>query len=884
MKRIHLILFFSVQLLLSMAAIRPGKLTCEYLNNPQVVDVLRPRLSWINTAAKGEKNQLQTAYEIEVASSKALLVRGKADLWRSGKVQSRESSLIDYAGKALRSRLGCYWRVRVWDKKGVRSAWSEPAEWHMGLLNPADWQAQWIGAPWEDDRPTAFSDNKADKPAPLLRKDFVVDKPLASARIYISGLGYYELYMNGSKVSDDVLSPNQTDYGYRPDIEKTRVAIENRFTGYRVLYMSYDLSGAIRQGRNALGCILGNGFYNSVSAWVLPFGSPRLLAQLHLRYKDGTEEVICSDTSWRVKSSEIVSNGIYSGEHADGRLYDSTWCSPHSDDSAWQQAVKRKAPEARLEAQTAYADKVMERLKPRKITRLGEGKYRIDFGEEISGWLHLHNFTGVEGQKIDIHYICESVQGTNSYIMSGRPDEDYHARFTWFVFREVELTGWPGELSPDQVTAEGVYTEMNQTGEFACSDDLLNKIQTIWCRSLKDNAHGGFFSDCPHRERSAYTGDGHVSCEMVMDNFDARAVYTKWVKDMLLAQNPVTGFAPFGAPWQPGCGGGPGWSAGMIIIPYNFYRQYGDKTMLAQSYDGMKKLIGFFDTWTDQDGIMTQNQDDVNGFAVFHNLGDWCPPTDVYPALSLVHTFFYWTCLDHVAEIAGVLGHTADARHYRDRAEQVRQAFHRRFYDAEKRTYGPAGSNLFALRMGVPADRKRDVLQTVKSELEANNGHLYTGIYATQLLFNILAENGMNQEAFEALTKTDYPSFGYWIAQGATTTWEQWDGQNSRNHPMFGGGLTWLYKHLCGLNIDHSQPAYRHFIVRPQPPKGMTWARYTNQTVYGTVTAAWKKNSEASYTVTVDVPVGCTATVYVPSAGGYRKHLVGSGHYELSTQ
>lgn len=289
-----------------------------------------PRLSWINTAVPAEKGQCQTAYQIRVASSSGKLKEQRADLWDTGKMQSDRSFLVHYEGQPLKSGQGCWWQVRVWDAKGKVSAWSEPACWNMGLLNVEEWKADWIGAPWQGDEATANSTDKKDVPAPLFRKNFAVSKDIASAKIYISGLGYFEFYLNGKKVGSDVLVPNQTNYGKREDLDITRVTLDDNFRGYNVLYLCYDLKEQLRQEENVLGCILGNGFYNAPLSWTMPYGSPRLIARLQITYADGSEEVVVSDTTWKVSRSAIVSNGIYQGEHYDARLEQPDWCWPES--------------------------------------------------------------------------------------------------------------------------------------------------------------------------------------------------------------------------------------------------------------------------------------------------------------------------------------------------------------------------------------------------------------------------------------------------------------------------------------------------------------------------------------------------------------------------
>ena len=732
------------------AAIQPTRLTTEYVTNPLAINIPKPRLSWINISEKDERGQFQTAWEIRASGTRNGLLAGDAGLWKSGKVISGESVNIVYNGKLLSSGQNCWWQVRVWDRYGNKSDWSEPAFWGMGLLNPGDWKGSWIGSPWQDESPIPrlkFPGEKADSskvlsdPAPLLRKSFIISKKIAYARAYVTGLGYFEMYLNGKKVGKDVLSPNLTLYGKRADLGDIGVMIKNNFREYRVMYLTYDIADMLKQGENIAGAILGNGFFNPRSYWTQGYGTPRFMVQIQIRFADGTEQLVVSDQSWRVSKSPIIMNQVYDGEHYDARLEQTGWCSAGFNDSGWGNAVLRKAPEGTPEAQLSPADRVMEKLKPKKIESLGNGRYKLDFGQEISGWLHLNSIRGTSGNKIEIKYICESPVGSNSYTMKGGGPESYAPRFTWFVFSKVEISGWPGKLKANQITAEAVYSNIETTGKFECSDSLFNTINRIWWRSQTDNMHGGVASDCPHRERSPYTGDGQVSCVTVMHNFDARSFYTKWIRDMWGAQNPDNGYVPNGAPWQPGCGGGVAWGAAINIMPWEFYVQYGDINMISNNFDAMKGYIKYMLTWTDDQGIMYSQAPDKKNPNQWINLGDWCSPGKLPPD-EMVHTFYLWRCADLTARAAKALGNADEYDKFSGLAEKTRNAFMNRFYDEEKGTYGPNGGNIFALKMGVPENRKDRVISALKADIAANGGRLDTGIFGTQFFFEVLADNG----------------------------------------------------------------------------------------------------------------------------------------------
>jgi len=871
MKRNRILIFVFLSIIpgfVSYGKIYPVKLTSEYLQNPAVVDVVKPRLAWINIASEGELGQRQTAWQIRVATSDKKLEQ--ADLWDSKKVNSEQCNRVEYEGTPLISRMDCWWQVRVWDKDGIASAWSKPSFWRMGILNPSEWSAKWIGAPWQGEEalpkimnPKTHLPEILPPPAPMFRKEFRIDKKIEKAVAFVTGLGYFELYVNGQKVGDDVLVPNQTNFGKRPELINEGIPLEDNFAEYRVMYLAYDIKNLLRDGQNAVGSILGNGFYNPAKGWAGSYGSPRFLAQFHITYTDGEEAVIASNESWKASESPILMDMVYYGEHYDATKEQKGWCEPGFDDSAWKPVVLRKAPEGKMVAHTSQTDKVMERLKPVKIEKLANGNYHVDFGVEVSGWVRLNQVKGPAGHQIEIKYLCPNSSGENFYTFKGDGPESYAARFNWFVFSGVEISNWPGELRAEQITAEVVHTDIDESATFETSNPLLNQINKIWKRSQTDNMHGGVASDCPHRERSPYTGDGQVSSVMVMHNFDARNFYQKWIQDIRGAQNVTTGYVPNSAPWQPGCGGGVAWGAAICIMPWEFYLHYGSKDMLEDNYQGMKEYIRYMESWIDADGIMYSQRTGKDGKVLeWFNLGDWVAPGNLPPE-KMVHTFFFWRCTDLTAKAAKALNKHEDETKYAQLAERTRKAFYKQFYDEKYGTYGKAGGNIFALKMGVPENQYLRVTKALREDIKANKGNLDTGIFGTQFFFEVLSENGMHDLAYEAMNKRTQPSFGWWIDQGATTTWEQWNGDNSRNHPMFGGSLVWLYRKLAGMNADPEAPGYRHIIFRPQPIADLSFVRYFTQTSYGEAGISWKKDDQ-QFSMKVMVPIGCEATVYVP--------------------
>ena len=866
------------------ANIVPSALTCEYEASP-VLDIQNPRLSWINLNPSQTQGVEQSAYRIRVATSPDF----KEVVWDSGKELSSESAFITYKGKPLASRTSYWWQVMVWDKEGNASAWSAPAQWHMGL-EADEWQGEWIGAPWQGEESYDVMGSKEVTPAPLLRKEFSVKKPIKQARFYGTGLGYFELYINGSRVGEDYLSPNQTNYTTRPTLDTRPIVVTDPFEEYTVMYLTHDITSLLKQGENAVGAILGNGFYDVVQYWpALGYGTPRFMGQIEIIYEDGSREVVASDTSWRAERSAIVSDQIYLGEHYDARLEHDGWATAAYDDSSWQSVALKRAPRGKLIPQNGPADRITKRYAPIEFEKRDD-HIRIKFPEEISGWLALKNIKAEKGQRIDIKYITESPgQGTNSYTARGTGDESYHARFTWFVFSEVEVRGI-SNLTAEQVEAHAVNSDVAISGEFRTSNELINTINKIWQRSQLDNMHGAIASDCPHRERSPYTGDGQVACVTVMHNFNAQTFYNKWLRDIRGSQL-LGGYVPNSAPWQPGCGGGVGWGAAMEIMPWEFYVHYGDRRVLEQNFDAMRRHVRWMTTWVDDNTGLMLSHDEQR----WKNLGDWLPPREL-PRAELVHTYFLWQCADIVVRTAHSLGE--DASEFIAIREAAAKAFHDNLYDPATGSYGKYGSNVLALKIGVPADRKAAVVKALRDNIAEVNDHLDTGIVATRFLFEVLCDNGLKDLAYKIINQRDFPSFGWWIEQGATVTWENWNGRDSRNHPMFGGGIGWFYRDLAGLRAIDA--GFRSFDVRPVVPEGLEWVDYTHDTTYGQIAIRWE-HRDGRFKLVCDVPVGTTATLWLPFEGaapaikaseniipkgqreGYALYKVRSGHYEFET-
>ncbi len=760
---------------------------------------------------------------------------------------------------------------------------------HSGSLMAVDWKARWIGASWEGEEYIRTDT----LPAPEFRKTFEVTEKITSATAYVTGLGFFEFYVNGVKAGDEVLCPNETSYSHRPGLGEYSISMDDtHWRNFRVNFMTYDIKALLKKGTNSLGALVGNGFYaTGRTRWVEPYGTPRFICQVEIQYADGTSRTVISDDSWQVRKSPILLNDLYDGEIYDAR---------QKNNVQWQNAAFRKAPDGELVPQEGPPDRIVEILKPKSITRLDDGRWEVDFGDYVSGWIRLKNFQAPEGSVIEIEHPIETTgNGVYRYISDGTKVSSYAPRFCWWLYEKVIISGWPGELTAANIQGEVVHRDVRESTIFECSNPLLNRINEIWKRTQTDNMHLGVATDCPHREKGPYTGDGQVSSVTVMHNYDARAFYRKWLRDMSDCQDTETGYIPNGAPWHPGCGGGVPWGAAMCIIPWEYYLIYGDRQVLEENYFPMKEQVRFMLSSRLPDGTMLQALTDAKGkYLYWKNLGEWCPPYYL-PSENLVHTYYLWKCATYTASAAKALGHNTEYEYYSTLAGDVAAAFHKKFYDSDSGGYAGGsgeksgegygtgtgkgkgdGSNIFALDMGVPAQYLNRVLTTVKKELEANDGHLNTGIYGSSLFFEVLCRYGMEEEAYSAMNKRDFPGFGWWIEQGAKTTWEQWNGQDSRCHPMFGGALVWMYRWLCGVQTDAEQPGYRHIILKPTPAGDLTWASYTTDTAYGKLSVRWDIAEGNEFLLKVTVPEGARATAYLPD--GSAPVELAAGKHRLS--
>ncbi len=828
--------------------VRVTELRCEYLVDPLGIDVVQPRLSWkLESQWRGQK---QTAYQVLVANEEKRLVENKADLWDSGKIVSDQSIHVVYGGKALASRTRCYWKVRVWDRDDKPTSFSDTALWEIGLLAPEDWSAKWISAPGGQD--------KSPQPAPLFRKAFTLARRPQSARIYLCGLGYYELHLNGAKVGDHVLDPAFTRYDRR------------------ALYVTYDVTRQLKRGPNALGVILGNGWYNMHTRCVWDFDKapwrdrPTLLCQLEIIFDDDSKVVVASDDTWRVTTGPILFDSIRNGEKYDARLEKANWDTIDANDAGWPAARIVPGPKGKLTAQMMPPIQVTKFLRPAKLTEPKPGVYVFDMGQNLAGWARLRVF-GPAGTEVVMRYgerlnpdgtldqkeigqhIKTGRPQTDTYILKGRGTEMWEPRFVYHGFQYVEVTGLPGKPNLNALEARVVHTAFDEAGTFECSNELFNRIQrnTLW--SYVSN-FVGYPTDCPHREKNGWTGDAHLAAETGLYNFDAASAYTKWLNDLKDEQRP-TGELPGIVPtsgWGYQWGNGPAWDSAYVLIPWYLYQYRGDTRILAEHYDRLRLYVDYLTS-------------KAKNHIVAIGLGDWAPAKTT-TAEKVTSTGYYYRDALIVAKAAALLGKTEDAKQYDDLAAAIRDAFHKEFYDPKTSLY--AGGTQTAMSCAlyhslVPPAERAKVLGKLVEMIQAKDGHLDAGILGTKYLIDSLTASGRADVVYGMATKTDYPSWGRWLEEGATTLWEQWDGNASRNHIMFGHISAWFYQTLAGINPDPEAVGFKHTIIKPQLLGDVKWARARHESMYGTIQSAWEIEND-KFTLRIAVPGNTSATVYVP--------------------
>jgi alpha-L-rhamnosidase len=827
------------------SSVQTTDLKCEYASNPIGLDAPEPQLSWCIKSA--ERGILQTAYRIIVADSQNMLDQNVGNIWDSGKVNSSYSVGIKYAGPVLKSKNRYYWKVKLWNNTREQE-WSTPAFFEMGLLNASDWVADWVGAvpKW---------------PGKVLyfRKGFTLKQNIKKARVYIAGIGYYNLYINGSKVGDHVLDPGVTNY------EK------------RVLYVTYDVNDFLKK-ENIIGITVAPGWY----------GTPKVRAQIELTYDDGSKEQIITSgsTGWAVSTGPIISSDIYDGETYNAMLEDTGWNSdPKFKSNAltgdqWKNVVAVAPPGGKLVAQQLEAIKVVDSIRSVKIMEPFPGIYVIDAGRNLAGWASI-KVKGNKDDKISLKFAetlyengtvnKENLRGakaTDTYILKGDGEEVWEPAFTYHGFRYIQIEGFPYKPTTDDIWIKVLRSAVSVHGNFNCSNDLLNRIRTMTMLTEANNLHS-IPTDCPQRdERMGWLNDMTVRIEPAIYNFDMSKFYAKWIDDISDTRNNEGSIADT-APFHWGNNPADPVSASYLLLAWQSYNFYGNRQIIYKHYDGLKAWVDFLHSKT-KDGIVS-----------YSYWGDWCPPIKFSVNNSplskdtpgeLMSTGYLYYCSKIIVKMAEIIGKKEDVNRYNEIALQTKEAYNKKFWKEDVGGYhsNNQACNSFSLFVGLVDDSKvKSVVGNLVTDVKKNDYHLTTGNQCTKYLLEMLSEHGYHEAAYRIATQKTYPGWGYMIENGATSLWERWENMtgnqmNSHNHPMMGSIGSWFYKYILGIIPDVDNPGFERFTIRPILFKELDFAEGDYQSVKGLIKSSWRKKA-GTITFNVTIPCNATALVYVPA-------------------
>jgi len=840
---------------------------CEYQQNPLGIDNPFPRFTWIVNCYL--KDGFQTAYQILVSDSPENLKENRGNIWDSGKVFSGKSAQVVYQGEKLRSRQKYYWKVRIWDNFDQVSIFSEIAYWEMGLLDPENWKSAWISPPrifdWakRDQQRKGLSKDappELGEPAPIFRKEFTLTGDVVNARAYVTGLGYYELYINEQKVGENMLDPAFTDY------DKT------------VLYQTYDIVDNLIQDTNAIGIMLGNGWYDMFSRGVWSFDraswrdDPAMRIDLQIEYVDGGIHIITSDSTWKCFPGPVIFNSIRQGEMYDARLEQQGWSSTGFDDSRWFPVRTVSGPKGTMVSQTLPPIRILDKLTPVNIYRTIKNTWICDFGQNIAGFAEL-SFSAQEGERIELKYgekiypngtvdqsnidglVAQTPFQTDVYFTSGKGLEKWHPRFVYHGFRYIEIDGFPGDLTYDHIKACVVHTAFDKKAYFECSNPLINQIQknTEW--SFLNNFHG-YPTDCPHREKNGWTGDAQLASEMALINYRVETAYDKWIMDIVdsqLQSGMIPSIVPTGG-WGYHWGNGPAWDYALIILPWNMYMYSGDRQVLERYYPAIKKYLEFLSGTTED-------------FIIRWGLGDWVPARTVTPS-ELITTAYYYQDAIIVARIAETLGYFEDQEKYRNLAMEIKKAFNTHFVQDDYPLVGNGSQTslgcalYFSLLDSVTTDL---ALQQLISNITDNDLNLDFGVLGSKFVPNALVLHDRIDVAYNMINTIAYPGWGNWVHRGATTLWEDWAGESSRNHVFFGDVSAWFYKYLAGIQPDENQPGFKHFYIVPYFAEDLEWVYASMDSYYGKIESSWRKNQQSTELM-VQIPFNTSATIRLDEA------------------
>ncbi len=867
----------------------PKNLRCEHETQPLGLDERQPRLSWQSSATN--RGARQTAYQVLVASDEKALAQHRGDVWDSGKITSDQSVFVDYAGKALEPRKPYFWKVKTWDETGKASAWSAPDSWEMALLDKAQWKADWIGMAGAVGKPPR---------SVQARKAFTLTQKPVRARAYVTGLGSYVLKLNGKKVGNDYLTPGWTDY-----LKK-------------VFYQTYDLSDEVTVGENTLDAWLGNAWWSSGLGWSGGFaysdGPLRVLCQVVLDFADGSSQLIVSDGSWKIRFSPVTYDHLYHGEHYDARLeakpgFDATdgWIAATVLNNASnattlfgevdsvnvkQEAARFSTADLQVVAQRGPAIRQTEIRRLASVSEPKPGHFVFDFGQNFAGITRLKLSKTRYGQKITLRYAeilhpdgtvaqenLRSAEVTDHYVCKGSGKEEWEPQFLYHGFRYVEVTGLTEQPTTQTLTGLVLHTDTPATGQFACSNELLNRIYQNCRWTLRSNSMS-VPTDCPQRdERLGWMGDAQIFAPTGAYLMNIDGFFGKWVDDIADSQHS-SGYVYDVNPKMvvPGVSK-PAWGDAVTVVPWTLYQFYGDKRVLERNYEPMRRWVEYMngDSTTRANGLY--HFSDGKGW---YGYGDWVPvnasPSKPIGGAYQVHSN------QILAKTAALLGKADDANKYAAAAKGYAERYNALYFDEKELNYEgkTQAANLMPLSLGVVPDAmKAQVAKNVADDVKTLDGHLSTGFIASQMLLPRLSDYGHHDLAYQVATQKTYPGWGYMAENGATTMWELWnsdkekpEGMNSRNHFSYGSVVEWYFGYLAGIRPDPAGPGFKKFILAPQPVGDLSFVKSSYQTPYGEVVSGWDK-SGFGLVLNVTIPPNSEARVVLPMAAGQAAKLDG---------
>lgn len=863
MKKHILLLLFICFSAITFAQTEVSKLTVENFSNPIGIGVKAPRFSW--KLVSGKRNVRQTAYEIQVKE-------GGNTVWSSGKVASEASIFNKYAGSPLVSDSKYTWQVRVWDNQGNTSKWAS-GTFGTALLNTNEWKAKWISSGLKSDTVNGI--------VPMFRKSFSAKK-IASAKVYVTSRGLYEVQINGKRMGDSYLAPGWTSYDKH------------------LQYQTYDVSTMLSEGKNAIGVLLGSGWYRTRLGWENKqniYGKETaLLFQMVIKYADGTTETVVSDTSWKVSNSHILSSEIYNGEIQDARLVQKNYSTATFDDSKWTPVVAKDFPIDYITASINEPIRKQEHIKPIAVLTSPKGETILDFGQNLAGWVAV-SIQGKSGDQIKLSHVemldkkgtpyfenLRSAKAQATYTLSGNGVETFEPHFTTFGFRYVKVEGIAGKINPNDFTAIALYSDVKKTGSFETSNASVNKLQS----NIQWSQRGNFLdvpTDCPQRdERLGWTGDAEVFSRTAAYNFNVDQFFAKWLIDVA-ADQKENGAVPFVIPnVLKGSGfdmpvGAAGWSDASIIIPYNMYVSYGDKEIVEKQYPSMKAYLGYVrgaaknDLWNTGFQFadwLSYRVDDSKGM-----IGMKSAITDNY----LVAQCFYAYNVEIMIKAATLLGKTEEVKDYQSLLERVRKAFQTEYMTASGKLISETQTAyILALQFDMlPENLRAQAVERLVKNIESYEYHLTTGFLGTPFLNPVLTRFGRNDVAYKLLLQDTYPSWLYPIkAHGATTIWERWDSMKpdgtfqdpsmtSFNHYAYGAVGDWMYRTIAGIDTKEAEGAgYKSIIIKPELGGNLTYAKGSLETNYGLVSSSWKIENN-KFILDVEVPANTNATIEFPT-------------------